>query len=194
MIFITGYTKNTEYERLAESLRKDLAQFGISLTAYEIKNTGVWWKNCLQKSHIIKQAFSGGQEVCWLDADATVKRAPTLFYELIDSGYDMAVRYPSGGELLSGTLAFYQTDVSEAIIDEWCNTCDDALMYNVADERTVWDQVLLRQVVDSHKPNIYCLPTEYVKIKPKKKELEGDYIIGHRQQSRNVRANGGKII
>jgi len=192
MIYISAYTPHTAYHQHALALKQDLMKQGITLRLYTIFNTGTWWKNCLQKSYIIKQAFINSDEpIVWVDADATVKKYPSLFEEI--EGHDIAVRYPEGGELLSGTMCFYQTQSALDILLEWEASCEAASHLIDAKERDVWDQALLKHVIDQHNPKIYCLPKEYVKIKPKTKELDGDFVIGHKQHSRKVRSSGGLI-
>lgn len=153
-IIVSGFTKNTPYEKEIENLRLSLNNFKLStehLVGFE--NLGTWEKNCQQKALIIKQKLIElNCPVVWLDADAVIVKFPEIFLSIRK---DVGLCFYQG-QLCSGTLFFKPTDGNFKILDEWINE-------NELNPKQ-WDQKVLQRVVKKNKIDYHKLPVSYCKV------------------------------
>lgn len=171
---VSGYTKNTPYEKEINNLRISLKQFGFTdehLVPFE--NKGTWEKNCQYKAYIIKEKLKQlNTPVVWLDADAVLKKSPDIFCQINE---DLGLCFYRQ-ELMSGTLFFKPTENNFKLLDEWIKLNNE--------NPQKWDQKVLQQIVNNWKINYYKLPLSYCKIDYIK---TNEIVIGQNQASRRFK-------
>lgn len=87
MIIITGYTENGPYpercKRLTQSMKACGLEANTDFTVYTAPDQGGWYPNVEMKLEWIGAALIRyRQPICWIDADAVMKRFPTELYRL----------------------------------------------------------------------------------------------------------------
>lgn len=176
---VSGYTKNTPYEKEVQNLKASLDKFGFScehIVGFE--NLGTWEKNCQQKALILKSKLQELKTpIVWLDADAVLKKNPVLFYEIEKDIAFCCYRIAGKDELLSGTIFLKPSEISFKILDEW-------IKLNNQNPKE-WDQRTLQKIIKNFKIDYYNLPPSYCKIDYIKCD---EIVIGQNQSSRRFKS------
>jgi len=176
---VSGYTKNTPYEKEVQNLKTSLDKFGFScehIVGFE--NLGTWEKNCQQKALILKSKLQELKTpIVWLDADAVLKKNPVLFYEIEKDIAFCYYRIAGKDELLSGTIFLKPSEISFKILDEW-------IKLNNQNPKE-WDQRTLQKIIKNFKIDYYNLPPSYCKIDYIKCD---EIVIGQNQSSRRFKS------
>jgi hypothetical protein len=176
---VSGYTKNTPYEKEVQNLKASLDKFGFScehIVGFE--NLGTWEKNCQQKALILKSKLQQLKTpIVWLDADAVLKKNPVLFYEIEKDIAFCYYRIAGKDELLSGTIFLKPSEISFKILDEW-------IKLNNQNPKE-WDQRTLQKIIKNFKIDYYNLPPSYCKIDYIKCD---EIVIGQNQSSRRFKS------
>lgn len=155
---INFFTINTGYEDAAKRLRVSCEETGVPHVIVGIPSLGSWERNCAYKSEFIFQKWRElKQPVLWVDADAVVRRPPSL---LAGTDADFAIHKVNRWQFASGTLYFNQTENARRLLECWIRLCKET--------PSVWDQVHL----DSAWEETTCLyplktlwlPQSYTKI------------------------------
>lgn len=116
-----------------------------------------------------------GRPIVWLDADARVRRPPSLFDSL---DCDVAAHWKDGEELLSGTLYIGANDTATELLQEWLTDCQS----NPGE----WDQRCLQAVLNSSRRfRIQTLPADYTAIFDA--GMSDHPVIEHLQASRRLK-------
>jgi hypothetical protein len=126
---VTFYTTGTGYEQEVKNLIKSATALNVPLKVYDYPPTGTWRGNLNYKSACILRAFNEfrDKDIVFVDADAIIRRNPTLFDELsAKREYDISACFfkydaKSGDadELLSGTLWIKNNDTGRATVRRW---------------------------------------------------------------------------
>lgn len=179
-LFVSFFTLGTPYETEAAELAATLRAFDLPYDIEGIEPRGSWVRNCSQKARFVRDMMlrHPEQRIVWLDADARVKKLPTLFQNL---ECDVAF-HRRHGELLSGTLFFAPTSAAWETVRLWESACEAH-----PDE---WDQRVLDDVVKENKAGATfgTLPASYVQIFDAKDMGDVDEaVILHTQASRRLR-------
>ena len=163
------------YDREAAELVKTLDRFGLQYEVRELPDAGGWEANCGRKPEYLLQMMDAypGESLVWVDADARIRREPTLFDSL---DCDLAAHWKDGTELLSGTL--YVGPSARPLLESWRDGC----RANPGE----WDQKVLQQIVEGARSyRISTLPAEYTAIFDA--EMCESPVIEHMQASRRLR-------
>ncbi len=196
MIFISYYTKNTPYEKVANTyLLPSLKKWNLSYDIEGIPDFGNWQKNTHYKAKFCrKMLLKHKQPVIFLDADATIEQYPKLFEEL--ENYDISFheldwykfwRNEIGKdkrEVLSGTLYLNYTENTLKFIDDWISENNKS---------TNWEQRNMQKILEGewkNKLKIYPLPIEYIAIIKYNGEIPNyikNPVIIHHQVSRQYK-------
>jgi|694.fasta_scaffold15908_8 hypothetical protein len=176
---VSGYTKNTPYEKEVQNLKASLDKFGFSCEhVVGFENLGTWEKNCQQKALILKSKLQELKTpIVWLDADAVLKKNPVLFYEIEKDIAFCYYRIAGKDELLSGTIFLKPSEISFKILDEW-------IKLNNQNPKE-WDQRTLQKIIKNFKIDYYNLPPSYCKIDYIKCD---EIVIGQNQSSRRFKS------
>lgn len=179
MIFVSFFTKNTGYEQEVQNLIRSLDEHQLRRVIYPIRSLGSWQANTQHKAVIIKQALSELDEnIVYVDADAIVRRKPTLFDDI---QADIGVHFRNGKELLGGTIFLRNRRNVRTLVDRWVSR-------NQRHQNT-WDQQNLAEVIKQSldlKLSIFDLPPSYTQIFDTMKH-NGEPVIEHFQASRRFR-------
>ena len=128
------YTNFNDYVEFAKRLQKSLQNFNINHELYPLPLNGKWEEICSRKAAFIRAIWERSDvPIVWLDADATVEEAPSLFASM---QADFAIHKWDGWEFASGTLYFGKSLATKALLDQWVLRCE-------ADPMT-WDQIHLQ--------------------------------------------------
>ena len=183
MKFITYYTP--KYAACAKMLMADCNYLKLDLIAEPLEDFKDW-----QQATRFKATFIGAylnklnEDICFIDADARIRKDPVLIKELSSANYDIAAVYFKNIELLSGTLWMANTSTVKDIIQDWIK-----LNIDPRKSRGVEQQNL--QVTLDKYPAIRFLrlPPEYAAIFDLSrlfyKEIEP--VVEHFQRSRQIR-------
>jgi hypothetical protein len=172
--FVSAYTINTPYEEEIKNLKKSLTDFGFSTNhIVPINNLGTWEKNCQQKATVIKNKLLELREpIVWLDADAVIKKTPTLFTEIEEDLGICVYR----GEYLSGTIFLKPSEQIFDLLDRWIEECNN--------NPKEWDQKILQKLILNKKINHFTLPPSYCKVDFFKSD---ENVISQNQASRRFK-------
>lgn len=176
-LYISFYTTDG-YATEAVELQKTLEDFGLEHLIRSMPPFSSWLKACAFKPLFIGDAIRRNPDrpIIWLDADARVRKPPTLF-ETLDC--DFAAHWKDGKELLSGTLYFGPTDGAKRIVDRW--------NFKMKSKQSEWDQRVLQEVVQAEVgTKIVRLPAPYTLIFDSM-AAQGPAVIEHMQASRRLR-------
>jgi len=184
---ISGYTKDTPYQDEIEQLREGLERFGLRYKFYGYDCTGDWTKNTMYKAKIVKTALEEypDTDICWLDADAIIKRSPSVLLGLHEQDFDICCHFrekPNSNtiNLQTGTIVFRNNEIVRSIVEDWANS-----------SRVDWDHRLFQSLFENEYANkirVYPLPESYIKINPKGHDIDDlECVIGHKQLSRSQR-------
>lgn len=168
MFIITSYyTKNTPYERVAdEYLIPSLKKLDCKWLVKSVENLGSWQLNTSFKPRFILEMLetNPGVDVVFVDCDARITSYPVLFDEIPNCYYFAAYildrqqwyrkEYSNQDrfELLSGSIWFRNCEESKKLIKEWISSVED---------RRIWEQRVLFEIVKRNLIPIYPLPISY---------------------------------
>ncbi|MCM2291259.1 hypothetical protein NAC44_02810 [Allorhizobium sp. BGMRC 0089] len=132
-LFISYYTPDTPYEGLAAALRASLDRLGLEHRIEPVTSLGSWVANTGLKSAFIERVWQDSDRpVCWLDADAELRRHPWFLY---DNPADFAIVRRHGWYDISSLVYLGRSAVTGRIISRWADLCR---LYP-----ETWDQPLL---------------------------------------------------
>lgn len=173
--FISFYT--AAYTADARELMLTLDAFDLPQDVRQMPDAGSWVRNCGMKAGFVQAMMRQhpGQSVVWLDADARVRQAPSLFGELT---CDFAAHRRGGVELLSGTLYFSGSECSVELVEDWLTECQ---LHPDRIDQACLDTVLQR----SPWVSVSELPAPYTCIFDE--PSMGPPVIEHMQKSRKFR-------
>lgn len=179
-LFVAYYTDR--YAAEARGLIETLDAFGLEHDVRRVPCLGSWSANTSHKPAFLQAARADhlGRAICYVDADARIRRRPSLLGDL--GLADIAVHYRGGAELLSGTVYLGASDAAGAILEEWRQQCLDC--------PGRWDQMCLADVLEAEAAargwRIGRLPAAYCQIFDTMAG-EGLPVIEHMQASRRLR-------
>ena len=113
MIFISYYTSGVYKDVMNNHLLPSLKRWNLQYDIEEVKDFGSWQLNTGFKSKFIKKMLlKHKQNICFLDADATIEQYPDLLFNIPDETtyeYKRMINvfeqinreYPSGVKYLS---------------------------------------------------------------------------------------------
>jgi len=171
--FHTGFGYAAESRELVNTLDA----FGLEHDVREIPDSGEWEVNCSRKASYLlaMRAAHPGRALAWVDADARVRKTPTVFHRL---DCDFAANWGKrGDELRSGTLYFGDTPGATELLEAWQHEC--TLNPTKLDQQTLQDLFVGR-----HFWRLDFLPIEYTAIFDEGVETP---VIEHMQASRRYR-------
>lgn len=176
-LLVTAYTPG--YTDLAERLGASADEHDCELLRVPYESTGDWVRN----GHIKPLALMKAMErhplrpVCWVDADAIIRKPPVLLDEMTgDVAYH---RVPKTQETLSGTV----WTRSQKFVRAWAGALEGA--------PGEWDQRLLLPALVRSDVRFSPLPAEYCWVDYFAEPRWGgprEPVIEHTQASRDVRA------
>ncbi len=208
--FVTGYTKDTLYEKEVENLTESLRYFSLDYEVYPYKSQNDWIKNCAVKAEIVLDALEKyKKKIVWLDADCVVRERPTKFWKIPEEANLAAPRHDwsvfgkkspvihydngSGWHLVGGTLAFPYSEKTIQLVKEW-------IALNKAQDKYV-DQANLQQIIETNRFSFYPLPLSYFKVNGFRalddrgvKNVIEHYQASHRYKRELKRLNEGNNI
>lgn len=189
MVFITAYTKGTEYEHAALKLEQDFKKYNLSYKLFSYQDHGDWKLNTMQKPKFVMKALKlfPNDDITWIDAGAIIFKDPRFLKNLQFKDYDICCYYLCSEynphELLTGTIAFKNNEKVRNLVDIWSKKKGFSDQY---------EQSILQNLIERKFRNkflILDMPKEYIEIKPHNVEdiKELKCIIGHDQLSRKYR-------
>ena len=195
MIFVSYCTAGVYEKVLREYLLPSLKKWCVEYQIIRINDLGSWQVNTGYKCKLIKKMLvKHNQDICFLDADATIELYPELLFKIPEE-YDIAIHMldwqrfwhnkenQEQYELLSGTMVVKYNKTTLKLLDEW--------IQQVEIQKTVKEQKVLEKIVlNNPKYNIYNLPVSYCAIKKfdgSIPEYIGKPIIIHHQISRKYK-------
>ncbi len=196
MIFISYYTTGVYEKVIRNYLIPSLVKWQLQYDIKEIKDHGSWQLNTQQKCIFIKEMLLKYKEdVCFIDADATIEKYPELLFNIPDE-YDIALHLldwqlmwrgiegQEQRELLSGTMVLKYKESTLKLVNEWMNQVNDTRKH--LKEQKVLENIILGNEVYK----LYDLPASYCTIK----KFDGsipehipDPVILHHQISRKYK-------
>ena len=173
---VAFYTYDTPYEDEVRGLAKTCEEHGITLYTKGYVSQGSWVENCALKAEFLLHVITTqpGRRFVYLDADARIRKYPTLFDTL---SCDMAYHYRRNRELLTGTIYFEKTQTTLDVFTGW--------KQEQKRNPLKWDQRTLQSVINRwERPlDVVLLPLTYTQIFDAK-EAKEEPIIEHMQASR----------
>lgn len=170
--FHTGGPYAAEAERLAASLDKLNLPYRID----EVPSRGSWDRNILITPEYIRDVMAEtGGPVLYVDADAEFHSVPEF-----ETGYDVALHYLNGKELLGGTMWLANNETCRSLVDQWCSEV------RVGE----WEQKTLQRILSQRDDvRVNRLGPEYCFIYDTSRALYPgvDPIIEHHQASRRLK-------
>lgn len=184
LIFVSYYTKNTDYEKEYKKLESSLKKFKLSHEIVGIKSQGNWFANCFYRTEFVKDMLNKYKcAVVWVDCDAIIQQYPDLLFKLniYDFAYHLRMRRNNTSELLGGTMYFNYTKKSFELLEKWKQ------LVNSNNRKYKLDQSYLHEAVNSL-PGLksYILPATYCQIFDIMKDA-GKPVIEHFQASRRLK-------
>lgn len=176
-LFCSFFTPS--YADEAAGLVESLDAFGLRHDVVGVPSLGKWEKNCGYKPSFLLGMMDKwpGCPLVWLDADARVRKPPTLFDSL---DCDVAFHLRRGSELLSGTLFIGPTSGGRRVLTRWKTEC--------AFFPDKWDQLCLQIALDTLDGiKVEILPGAYTRIFDAS-DMGEEICIEHRQASRRLRS------
>jgi len=196
MIFVGYYTRLTPYQIvMSTKLLPSLEKWNLDYDIEGIDDRGNWFANTSYKAEFILNMLNKHkQDVCFLDADATIEKFPELLFK-IPQKYDFACHFldwylhwrnqrgHANRELLSGTMVFRYNPKVLALMEIYIEECRKHPM--------VWEQKILQGVLAKDKNvKILNLPASYcavVKFDNKVPDYIEEPVIIHWQASRKYK-------
>lgn len=180
---ISFYTIDTPYAELANRLRESCKTLGLDYRIEGIESKGSWEFNCATKARFILDQWRRLKvPVLWVDADALVRRKPSL---LAGTDADFAVHKIERWEMASGTIYFNQTNHAQRLLERWGELCRL--------EPAVWDQHHLdaawEEMANLFPLKTIWLPQSYTKVfdRPILPGEDTQPVIEHFQASRQFK-------
>jgi len=183
MKFLTYYTP--KYAACAKMLIADAATFNLDLISEPLPDFKDW-----QQATRFKATFIGAylnklnEDICFIDADARIRKDPVLLKELSSANYDIAAVYFKDIELLSGTLWMANTPIVKDIIQDW-------IKLNLDPSKTRYvEQQNLQVTLDKYPAVRFLrLPPEYAAIFDLSRMFYKELVpvVEHFQRSRQIR-------
>jgi len=197
IIFCSYYTYNTPYQKVMEThLLPSLKKFNLIYDIEAVPDLGNWQKNTSFKSEfILKMLLKHKKPIVFIDADATIEKHPSLFWEIPEE-YDIAVHYQdwykqwrnrNDGDrfdLLTGTIMFRYNEKVLSLVRKWVERTKNS---------TKWEQKILQELTEQDKDiKIFKLPVTYCTVNKHKGEIPNyikpeKVVIRHWQASRKFR-------
>lgn len=190
-IYTAFYTANTIYEQEAARLRRSLVRLGLDHDIRAIESRGGWQANSGYTATHIRNVLADypDRPVVQLDADAVVWKAPALFDQLAADGFDLAVHYRRGHELLNGTIWLAPGPRSRAVMERYESLVREA-GNNCHNEQRMLQQAI-SEMSDTFKlcelPASYCFIFDIMKADISDQE---QVVIEHLQCSRETNVPG----
>ena len=160
MIIVSFYTTGTGYEIEVKKLRDSLVKLGLRHDIRGIRSRGSWLRNCAHKSTFILEMLKEHDEpILWVDADAVVRKPPSL---LLEADCDIAFCWHKNTSLLGGTLYFGNTELAKEVLKDWeaaCKKHPDSV-----DQHVLRDLVMRDRLPWTEKLTRLLLPASYTKI------------------------------
>lgn len=178
VVFVSGYTKGTPYEKEIEKLRETLQRFGLYHHIYEFPNQGSWTRNTQEKPKYIFRALEEYKcPVVWIDADAKILKKPDYFNTVSDDIQFYEIK--EWKDFLTGTVFFnYNLRVKE-FLTKW--------IYNCEIQPYSSQKVFIATIKQASDLIVGDLPVEYVKIFDNQLQECDDPVIVHNQASRKFK-------
>lgn len=173
-VIITMYTEGTPYEQEYKPLQHAAVAMGYNFKAYPYQSTGNWHQNTCMKPRIILQALDefAGQPVVFMDADARIRRYPSLLnsfaadFGCVRFDWD-AIGQPGAGsrrglETSSAVLYCGPHPGTRRILRDWQAQCDIAAAANLP-RGQAGDQRYLQAAIDAEIASVSdCARVEYL--------------------------------
>lgn len=199
MKFISYFTKGIYEEVMNTHLLPSLKKWNLDYDIEEIDDLKSWKANTDYKpTHLLKMLKKYKQDICFLDADATIEKYPELLFN-IPKEYDIAVHQldwykfwrKQGGhsqrELLSGTMVWRNNEKTYNLLYQYIQKCAQG-------QKCLEQKILSRLLLDNPQYKIYDLPAEYCCIINRDGSIPEHYvkepIILHHQASRKHKTKG----
>jgi len=133
-LFVTFWTDDY-YQEQTERLAASCRAWGVDLQAFHVDDRGSWVLNCAAKAEVVLTALDEfpDRDLVFVDADAELVRAPTLF---LDLEADVAAHLKDGQELLSGTVYFRNCEATRRLVRRWIALGRDQV--DAWDQKTLW--------------------------------------------------------
>lgn len=195
MIFISYYTIGVYEKVINDLLLPSLKRWGLTYDIVGIKDLGSWQLNTGLKCQVIRDMLLQHKEdICFLDADATIEQYPKLLFHIPDE-FDIAIHMldwqlfwrnkigESQRELLSGTMVVKYKESTIKLLDEWVVAVK---LHKSVKEQKVLEKLLL----ENKKYKLFDLPPNYCAIKKFDgtiPEYIGKPVILHHQISRKYK-------
>jgi hypothetical protein len=178
-LLVTAFTAG--YRDLADRLAESCEQFGRELFRVPYDSTGDWVRNGHIKPHAMLRAMDAHPKrpVCWIDADAILRKDPLMLDLLHETGDVAFHTVPKTREALSGTV----WTTSRPFLVAWADVLEQA--------PRMWDQHALGEALVRSEATYAPLPAEYCWIDYFAGRRWGgprEPVIEHTQASRDVRA------
>lgn len=198
MIFISYYTTGVYEQVMNQYLLPSLQKWKLKYDVAEVRDLGSWQKNTGFKSKYIRaMLLEYKEDVCFLDADATIEDYPEMLFHIPDD-FDIAIHLldwqlfwrnkpdQDQRELLSGTMVVKYNERTLKLLDKW--------IQQVEIQSSVKEQKVLEGIVlNNARYNVFDLPPAYCAIKKFDgtiPEYIGKPIIIHHQASRKYKNRG----
>lgn len=169
MIFVSYYTTGVYEQVIQKYLLPSLKKWNLKYDIAEVKDRGDWQLNTQFKSKFIKGMLEEYKEdICFLDADATIEKYPELLFNIPDE-YDIAMHLldwqlmwrgiegQDQRELLSGTMLLKYKENTLKLVDEWIR--------QIETNKSIKEQKVLENILLNNKYKYYDLPASYCTIK-----------------------------
>lgn len=179
---VNFYTSN--YSKIVKPLKKSLNKFGYSVHMEELLPIGKWEENIsIKPEYILKCLNQFNEDLLWIDADGVIER-PIPIDEInrnYPNFYIMSWRAEESHwklvhELVSATMYFPNNNESRDLLEEW--------VARQKQDRMIWDQRVLSEVLNSGKYEYEILPPEWCYIEKYHKNIVTNPIISQHQASR----------
>ena len=190
-LIVAYYTCDNIYTSCAKNFIKSAQKFNLPYMVTPIENRGSWLENTQFKPTFLKQQMEKLKvdSLVYIDIDAEFIENPELFQILSDCPNTLVgahnldhKKFGRGDkfELLSGTLYLKNCKEIYDLIENWEKEC--------AQNKGIWDQKALENVLNKQKISYYPLPEEYCVIFDYMKSVKNPVIL-HHQASRKVKDN-----
>jgi len=186
---VIGYfTKNTNYQNLANNLTQTLESLGLPYHLEAIEDLGSWEKNTHYKAYFIKQMLeSQTKDLLYVDVDALFKQYPKLIDEL---DCDLAYRTEDfrwrSDEALSGTIFLKNNERVKEFVNRWIQLNEARPAERMKPE--TWEQKNMQTAHRELGVSYFNLPPEYTCIFDHTKAMFPNIqpVIEHYQESRKL--------
>lgn len=169
LVVVGYYTPDRNYKELAENMQKSVQKQGLECCIFERPSAHTstqapppkpmpWVLNCAICSFFVFDMIKKypNKHLLYLDADATMERYPSLFFDK-EVKYDFAAPFLTNNyvtnELQSNTLFFRNTQPAKRLVMEWMNLQvrrNQNMLENkyLPPYREAWDQKVLQDALE----------------------------------------------